>query len=74
MTTTGTSDATAVQAAFILVMVDDTEIERNTQVQEGNNPRYNTPLHDAVREFASVTLESQVLVLAGGLILARSCR
>jgi len=63
-----------VQAAFVFVVMDDAEIERNAQIQEGNDPRYSTPLHDAVREFASVTLESQALVLPSGLILARSCR
>jgi hypothetical protein len=56
------------------MVMDDAEIERDAQVQEGNDPRCATPVHDAVRESASVISESQVPVLASGLILVRSCR
>lgn len=63
-----------VQATLVLMVMDDAEIERDAQVQEGNDPRYATPLHVAVRKSASATSESQVPVLAGGLILMRSCR
>ena len=48
-----------VQTAFVLVVMDDTEIERDAQVQEGNDLRYATPRHDTLREFASATSESQ---------------
>jgi cytochrome b len=63
-----------VQATFVFMVMDDAEIERDAQVQEGNDPRYATPLHVAVRKSASATTESQVPVLASGLILMRSCR
>jgi hypothetical protein len=56
------------------VVVDDPEIEGDAQIQEGNHPGCATPLHDAVREFASATSESQVPLLASDLMLARSCR
>jgi len=70
----GTTVVGFVQAAFVFVVVDDPEIEGDAQIQEGNHPGCATPLHDAVREFASATSESQVPLLASDLMLARSCR
>jgi len=48
-----------VQTAFVLMVMNDAEIDNDGEIQERDDPHYATPFHNAVREFASGITESQ---------------